>query len=41
MKYTVAYFEKEYTDILSEYRDGEPGMLECFFREKEIRLSNE
>ena len=27
-KYVVAYFEKEYADILSEYRNGEPGMSE-------------
>lgn len=27
-KYVVAYFEKEYADILSEYRNGEPGMPE-------------
>ena len=25
-KYIVAYFEKEYADILKEYRNGEPGM---------------
>lgn len=25
-KYVVTYFEKEYADILSEYRNGEPGM---------------
>ena len=25
-KYVVAYFEKEYAEILSEYRNGEPGM---------------
>ena len=24
--YTAAYFEKEYADILTEYRSGEPGM---------------
>ena len=28
LKYVVAYFEKEYHDILSEYRNGMPGMLE-------------
>jgi len=33
MKYAVAYFEKEYTDILSEYRDGEPGMPERLLRD--------
>ena len=27
-KYIVAYFEKEYADILEEYRNGEPGMPE-------------
>ena len=32
-KYTVAYFEKEYADILSEYRNGEPGMPERFLRD--------
>lgn len=26
IKYVVAFFEKEYTDHLSEYRNGEPGM---------------
>ena len=32
-KYIVAYFEKEYADILREYRDGEPGMPEQFLRD--------
>lgn len=27
-KYTAAYFEKEYADILEEYRNGGPGMPE-------------
>lgn len=31
-KYVVAYFEKEYADILSEYRNGEPGMPERILR---------
>ena len=31
-KYVVAYFEKEYADILSEYRDGEPGLPEQFLQ---------
>ncbi|MCI8842902.1 MAG: hypothetical protein HFF08_02170 [Oscillospiraceae bacterium] len=26
IKYVVTYFEKEYADILKEYRNGEPGM---------------
>jgi len=29
-KYVAAYFEKEYGDILTEYRAGEPGMPEQF-----------
>lgn len=33
MKYVVAYFEKEYADILSEYRNGEPGMPERILRD--------
>lgn len=32
-KYIVAYFEKEYADILSKYRNGEPGMPERILRE--------
>lgn len=32
-KYVVAYFEKEYADVLSEYRQGEPGMPEQFLRD--------
>lgn len=32
-KYVVAYFEKEYADILSEYRNGEPGMPERLLRD--------
>lgn len=31
-KYVVAYFEKEYADILSKYRGGEPGMPERILR---------
>ena len=30
MKYVLAYFEKEYAAILSEYRNGEPGLPEQF-----------
>lgn len=30
--YVVAYFEKAYADILSEYRNGEPGMPERILR---------
>lgn len=30
--YVVAYFEKEYADILSEYRNGAPGMPERFLQ---------
>lgn len=30
--YVVAYFEKEYADILSEYRNGEPSMPERILR---------
>lgn len=33
LKYVVAYFEKEYADILSEYRSGEPGMPELILRD--------
>lgn len=33
MKYVAAYFEKEYADILKEYRQGEPGMPEQLLRE--------
>lgn len=33
MKYVVAYFEKEYADTLSEYRNGEPGMPERILRD--------
>lgn len=33
LKYVVAYFEKEYADILSEYRSGEPGMPELLLRD--------
>lgn len=29
-KYVAAYYEKEYRDILTEYRAGEPGMPEKF-----------
>ena len=29
-KYVSAYFEKEYGDILTEYRSGEPGIPEQF-----------
>lgn len=32
-KYVVAYFEKEYADILSKYRNGEPGMPERLLRD--------
>ena len=32
-KYIVAYFEKEYADILNEYRGGEPGMPEQILRD--------
>ncbi len=31
-KYIVAYFEKEYADILKEYRNGEPGMPKRFLK---------
>lgn len=31
-KYVVAYFEKEYADILKEYRNGEPGMPKRFLK---------
>ncbi len=31
-KCVVAYFEKEYSDILTEYRNGEPGMPEQFLQ---------
>ena len=30
LKYVLAYFEKEYAAILSEYRNGEPGLPEQF-----------
>lgn len=33
LKYVVAYFEKEYAEILSEYRNGEPGMSELILRD--------
>lgn len=33
LKYVAAYFEKEYADILTEYRDGEPGMPDHILRE--------
>ena len=33
IKYMVAYFEKEYADILKEYRNGEPGMPEQLLRD--------
>ncbi len=33
IKYVVAYFEKEYSGILREYRAGEPGMPEHIFRD--------
>lgn len=33
MKYVVAYLEKEYYDILREYRNGEPGMPEQMLRD--------
>jgi len=32
-KYVVAFFEKEYADILKEYRNGEPGMPEQFLQD--------
>lgn len=32
-KYVVAYFEKEYADILSEYRNGEPGVSQRILRD--------
>lgn len=32
-KYVVAYFEKEYADILSAYRNGEPGMPDRILRD--------
>lgn len=32
-RYVVAYFEKEYADILREYRNGEPGMPEQLLRD--------
>jgi len=31
--YVAAYFEKEYADVLGEYRDGEPGMPERVLRD--------
>lgn len=33
MKYVVAYFEKEYADILGKYRSGEPGMSEVILQD--------
>jgi len=32
LKYVAAYFEREYTDILNKYRNGEPGYPEQFLR---------
>lgn len=33
LKYVAAYFEKEYADILREYRSGEPGMSKLVLRD--------